>query len=124
MAGGVVEGGFGAIGDAAVVETVEGGVHFEEVGLIALEGLEVGAGARVDADGGRVDADGEDDAVIVGYGEIIRGLVAVVGGEVVVFGAEVSVRGVGFIGEVIVDWMGENLIVLIFPIDIVRGDVG
>ena len=124
VARGVVEGGLGGVGSAAVVEAVEGWVHFQEVGLVAFEGLEVGAAACVDLNGARVDADGEDDAVIVGGDEIIGGLVAVVGGEVVVFGAEVSVRGVGFIGEVIVDWMGENLIVLIFPIDIVRGDVG
>ena len=123
MARGVVEGGLGAASDSAVVQAVEGWVHFEEVGLVAFEGLEV-AIACVDLNGGRVDADGEDEAVIVDIGEFIRGLVAEVGGEVVVFVADVSVRGAGFIGEVIEGWMGENLIVLIFPIDSGSGDVG
>ena len=80
VARGVVKGGPGGASDAAVVETVEGCVHFEELGGLGGEGGEVAA-ASIDGDGGRVDADGEDETILVGGGE---------GGGAMVGGANVS----------------------------------
>ena len=79
VARGVIEGGPGGASDAAVVETVEGGVHFEELGGAGGEGGE-SAAARVDSDGGRVDADGEDEAILIGGGD--GGGAGVLGGSV------------------------------------------
>ena len=80
VARGVIEGGLGGASDAAVVETVEGCVHFEELGGVGGEGVESAAGADVDADGGGVDADGEDEAILVDGGE--GGGAGVLGGDV------------------------------------------
>ena len=72
MARGVVEARLGTSGAiAAVVQVVELGRHFEEVGLIALEGLEEIGAAGFNKDGAGVDADGEHDAVIVDSSEAI-----------------------------------------------------
>ena len=79
VARGVIEGGLGGASDAAVVETVEGCVHFEELGGLGGEGGEVAA-ASIDGDGGRVDADGEDEAILVDGGE--GGGAGVLGGDV------------------------------------------
>ena len=69
VARGVIEGGLGVGGAiAAVVQIVEGGVHFEELGGAGGEGGEVAA-ASIDGDGAGVDADGEDEAILVGGGE-------------------------------------------------------
>ena len=121
----VIKAGFGGIGNAAVVQAIEGRIHFQEAGLVGLEGLEVGAGARVDADGGRVDADGEDEAVIVLIDEGIGGLVAVIGGEVIVFSVNVAVLICGFIRgrDVVKGGVAEEIGVFIFPINAVGGDV-
>ena len=70
VARGVIEGGLGVGGAiAAVVQIVEGSVHFEELGGVGGEGGESAAAADVDEYGGGVDADGEDEAILVDGGE-------------------------------------------------------
>ena len=93
VARGVIEGGLGGASDAAVVETVEGCVHFEELGGVGGEGVESAAGADVDADGGGVDADGEDEAILVDGGE--GGGAGVLGGDVTGIQAWVYVVATG-----------------------------
>ena len=129
MARGVVEARLGEGGAiAAVVQVVELGRHFEEVRLVAFEGLEFAA-ADVDADGSGVDADGEDDAVIVDIDEAIgvgvvevgvkegvdaHGVCSAIGG-VVSEGAVVGVEGGLDLGAVTGGYGGDG--------DIAMGEV-
>ena len=81
VARGVIEGGPGVGGAiAAVVQIVEGSVHFEELGGVGGEGVESAAGVDVDEYRTGVDADGEDEAILVDGGE--GGGAGVLGGSV------------------------------------------
>ena len=81
VARGVIEGGLGVgVAIAAVVQIVEGSVHFEELGGVGGEGVESAAGADVDEYRAGVDADGEDEAILVDGGE--GGGAGVLGGSV------------------------------------------